>query len=113
LLAEQLRQRRNEGCVFDGEAVGEIIPEADFEFGAGLGERDENVAAIAAVVAAGAAAEATPGDVGADVVFGSVGMQRDFRAIEHPEQFGLVGVEPRQQPVERDNPSRASGRSWS
>jgi IS66 C-terminal element len=38
--------------------------------------------------------------VAADVVFGAVGVERDFRSFEHHQQFGFVGVKPRQQPVE-------------
>jgi hypothetical protein len=63
-------------------ACSEIVPEIDRELGAGLGEREEGVATIAAVIAAGAAADFTSSDVGADVVFRAVGVQRDFGTIE-------------------------------
>jgi hypothetical protein len=29
-------------------------------------------------------------------------VQRDLRPVQHPEQFGLVGVQPREQPVQDD-----------
>ena len=38
----------------------------------------------------------------ADVVLRSVGVQRDLGAVEHHQQLGLVGVEPREQTVEGD-----------
>ena len=37
----------------------------------------------------------------ADVVFRSVGVERDFRPLQHHQQLGLVGVQPRQQAVQR------------
>ena len=77
-------------------------PKCDFELGAGLGEAEEGVAAVPAKITARAAAELSPGDVAADVVFRSVSVQGDFGSIEHHQQFGLVGVEPREQAVEGD-----------
>jgi hypothetical protein len=29
-------------------------------------------------------------------------VQRDLGAVEHPQEFGLVGVQPREQPVQHD-----------
>jgi hypothetical protein len=82
--------------------VAEIVPERNFELGAGLCEAEKGVSAIPADVTAGAAAELSPGDVTADVVFRSVGMQRNFGPLEHHQQFGLVGMEPGEQAVEGD-----------
>ena len=42
------------------------------------------------------------GDVAADVIFRSIGVQRDLGPVEHHQQFGLVGVQPREQAVEGD-----------
>ena len=53
-------------------------------------------------MAAGAAADLASGDVTADVVFRSVGVQGDFGALQHHQQFGLVGVKPHQQAIEGD-----------
>ena len=61
---------------------------------------EEGIAAVAADVAAGAAADLALGDLAADVVFGAVGVERDLRAIEHHQQFGLVGVQAGEQPIE-------------
>ena len=86
----------------DGEAVAEIIPKEDAELGASLDDAEEGVAAIAADIAAGATADLAPGHVAADVVLRSVGVQRDLGSVEHHQQFGFVGVEPREQTVEGD-----------
>ena len=37
----------------------------------------------------------------ADVVFRTIGVERDFRPFQHHQQFGLVGVQPREQAVQR------------
>src|SRR5438132_271299 len=58
-------------------------------------------AAVAAFIAARAAADLAFCDLAADVVFGAVGVERNLRAVEHHEQFGFIGVEPGEQPVER------------
>src|SRR5215831_10397242 len=95
-------QLRNGLGTWDGKSVAQIVPKCDFELGAGLGEAEEGVAAVPAEITARAAAELSPGDVAADVVFRSVSVQGDFGSIEHHQQFGLVGVEPREQAVESD-----------
>src|SRR6266702_712424 len=86
----------------DGQSCTEVVPERDFELGASLGDAEEGVAAIAADIAAGATADLAPGHVAADVVLRSVGVQRDLGSVEHHQQFGFVGVEPREQTVEGD-----------
>ena len=86
----------------DGEAVAKVIPERDFELGAGFGEAEKGIAAVTTDIAAGAGADLAPGDVAADVVLRSVGVQRDFGSVEHHQQLGLVGVEPHEQAVEFD-----------
>src|SRR4051812_9889498 len=84
----------------DAEPGPEVVPEAEVELGAGLGQVVEGIAAVAPDVAPGAAADLAPGDLGADVVLRSVGVQRDLRAVEHVQQLGLVGVQAVEQPVE-------------
>src|SRR5215218_103269 len=99
---DELGQVRDSELLRDGEPCPEIVPEAETELGTGLGQAEEGVPAIAAHVAAGSAAHLAPGDLGPDVVLRSIGVQRDLRAIEHPEQLRLVGVQPREQPVQDD-----------
>ena len=89
------------------ESIAEIVPEEDAELAAGLGEAEEGIAAIASGVAAGSAAELSPGDLAADVVLGAVGVKGDLRSIEDEEQLGLVGVEASEQPVEESESGAA------
>ncbi len=84
----------------DDEPGAEVVPERDAELGAGLGEAEEGIAAVAAGIAARAAADLAFGHLAADVVFRAVGVERDLRAIEHHQQFRLVGVQPSEQAVE-------------
>ena len=80
--------------------MSQIVPEGDAELGAGLGETEEGIAAVAPGIAAGAAADLALGDVAADVVLRTVGVQRALGPIEDNQQFGLVGVQPLEQAVE-------------
>ena len=59
----------------DGESVAEVVPERDFELGAGFDETEKGIAAITTDIAAGAGTDLAPGDVAADVVLRSVGVQ--------------------------------------
>src|SRR4051794_23108395 len=99
---DEVGQVWNGGLVWDGEPGAEIVPERHSELLAGFHQAQERVPAIAAPVAASSAADLAPGDLGADVVLRSVGVQRDLGAVEHSEQFGLVGTQPREQPVQGD-----------
>ena len=89
------------------EPAAQIILDCDTQFVAGLGKAQKSVAAIPADLTPGSGADLPPCDVTADVVFRSVGMERDFRPLQHHQQFGLVGVQPRQQAVQRDEASTA------
>src|SRR5690349_11824140 len=76
--------------------------------GTGLGQTEEGIATVAPDVAAGSGADLAAGDLAANIVFGAVGMQRDLRAIQHPQQFGLVGMQPCQQAIERGKAGAAA-----
>src|SRR5260370_4052884 len=65
-----------------------------------VGEAEEGVAAVAAGVASCSCADLSLGDLAANVVLRSVGVERDLGPIEHHEQFALVGMEPCEQTVE-------------
>ena len=52
----------------DGQSGAEIVPERDFELGAGLGQTEEGVSTVANDIAARAAADLSAGDVAADAV---------------------------------------------
>jgi hypothetical protein len=92
--------KRRDGRTWDIEPCAEIIPEADAELGAGLGEAKEGIARVATAIAAGAARDFAPCDVTTNVVLGAVGVQRNFGALEHLEQFRLVGMKPCEQAIE-------------
>ena len=102
VAADEVWQWRNERLTGDAEAAAEIVPECDAELGAGLGKTEEGIAAIATEVTAGSGTELAAGDLAADVVLGAVGMQRRLGAVEHHQQFVLVGMQPREQAIEGD-----------
>ena len=67
-----------------------------------LAEAEEGITAVATGVAPCAAADLSLGDLAADVVLRSIGVQGDFGPIEDHQQFVLVGMEPCEQTVEGD-----------
>jgi hypothetical protein len=97
-----LGERRQVRGVGDEEAAAEITPEPNAELLAGFPQAEEGVAAVATLIGAGAAGDFAFDHLAADVVFGAVGVQRDLRSIEGHQQFGLVGVQPGEPPVEGD-----------
>ena len=100
--ADEVWQGRNEVLTGNPKPAAEIVPECDAEFGAGLGKAEEGIAAIATEVTAGSRTEFAAGNLATDVVLGAVGMQRRLGAVEHHEQFVLVGMQPREQTIEGD-----------
>ena len=93
--------------IWHPETCAEIVPEGESELCAGLEEAQEGVAAIAARIASCAAADFALGDLATNIVFRSVGVERNFGPFEHHQQFGLVGIKPCQQAVEGDEPGLA------
>jgi hypothetical protein len=73
-----LGQRRDIGVIWHCETCAEIVPEGESKLCAGLEEAQEGVAAIAAGIASCAAADFAPGDLATNIVFRSVGVERDF-----------------------------------
>src|SRR5260370_21205581 len=67
-----------------------------------VGEAEEGVAAVATGVASCAAADLSLGDLAADIVLRSVGVERDLGPLQHQEQFAFVGMEPSEQAIEGD-----------
>ncbi|MEA2726593.1 MAG: hypothetical protein QOF70_1068, partial [Acetobacteraceae bacterium] len=70
--------------------------------GAGLGQAEEGIAAIAPGVAAGSGTDLAAGDLAANVILRTVGVQRDFRPLQHHQQLGLIGMQSFQQSIQRD-----------
>jgi len=75
-VLDDVWQEADFGVARNGEPCAEVVPEGDAELGAGLAEAEEGVAAIAADIAAGSAADFSPCDLAADIVFRSVGASR-------------------------------------
>src|ERR1700756_5288935 len=90
------------GRVWNGEPRVGVAPEGDAELCAGLAEAEEGVAAGTTGVASCASADLALGDLAADVVLRTVGVQGDLGPVEHHEQLVLIGMEPCEQPVEGD-----------
>jgi hypothetical protein len=86
--------------VWHGQSRAEVIPEGDAEFGACLVEAEKGIAAIATRITSGTATHLSVSNLTADVVFRSIGVQRNLGPIEHHEQLTLVGVKPCEQTVE-------------
>src|SRR5580693_1887857 len=83
----------------DGKPASKIIPENDAHLGAGLGQSEEGVAAVATNVAAGAPADFAFGYLTTDVILRAVRVQRNVWMVEHGQQFGLIGVQSLQQAI--------------
>jgi hypothetical protein len=106
--SDELRQGRDKRVAGDAEAASQVIPERYAVLGAGLGESQEGIAAITPRVTASSCTDLATGDLAADVVLGAIGMERDFRPLQHHQQLGLVGVQPLQQSIQRDEASAAA-----
>ena len=87
---------------FDAEAVADEFVERQFQFHTSFGEAQHDVAGVAAFFADGSAGDFSFRYEGADVVFGSVGVDRNLRAFENAQESNLVSKQPSEQPVERD-----------
>jgi len=83
--ADEFRQGRNGGLTLDIETAAQIVPESDAVLGAGFGEAEEGIAAIAADVAACSCADFALGHLASDVVFRAVGVERDVGPVEDGE----------------------------
>jgi hypothetical protein len=86
----------------DVQPGAEVIPKSNAQFKASFCQAEEAVAAITTEVTARAAADLAPGYLSANVIFRSIGVERDFGTVEHHQQLGLVFVQPFEQTVERD-----------
>jgi hypothetical protein len=86
--------------------IGQNSPRARYaQFKAGFCQAEETVAAIATGVTTGATADLAPRHLTANVIFRSIGVERDLGTLEHHEQLGLLFVQPFEQAVERDEAS--------
>lgn len=93
-------KRPDECLPGDPEPAAQIIPDRDAELVTGLCEALKGVSAITTEVAPCPSADFPPGDLTADVVLRAVGVEWDFRVIQHHQQLGLVGMQPCQQAIQ-------------
>src|SRR5271165_2923811 len=82
------------------QAIAKVVEERDSEFRARLGEAEHDVASAAAFFGDGSAGDFALGDAGPDVVFGGVGVESDFRPLEHAQEFALSGEQAFEDAVE-------------
>jgi hypothetical protein len=94
-LFDDLIQRQY--LTFEEDAVEHILPEGDAQFPAGLVQAGERVAASAALVAAGSAADFLPHHMIADVAFTVIGVKRYLRPVKHQQEFGFIAVNAQQE----------------
>ena len=80
---------RDGGAAANAESGAKKVPKGNAELPAGLGESEKRVATDVAV---GSAADGAFGHLATGVVFRSIGVKRNFRAIEHHQQLVFVGV---------------------
>ena len=84
--------------------MSEEVPEGDAELGTGQQQAEEGVAALAAPIGVGSAGDLAFDHVRPQIALGAVGVQRQLRTVQHPQQLVLVGMQPFQQAVERGEP---------
>ena len=97
--ANQLREGRD--FVQAGHPILEVLPEGETLFAAGLLEAGEGVAASAPVRAAGSGADVAVLHDVPQVGLAAVVVDRPVGALQHPQPFGLVALEPLQDLIER------------
>ena len=89
------------------EPAAQIVPDRDAEFVAGPDETEEGVATIPADAASRPGADLAPCDLTANAVLRAVGMERYLRPVQHHQQLGLIGMQPLQQAIQRDEAGAA------
>ena len=100
-------ERSNDDVPRHFEPAAQIVPDRDAELVAGFSKAQKCVAAVTAPIAACPGADFPPRDITADIVLRPVGVERDFRPIQHHQQLELVGMQSRQQAVQRDKAGAA------
>ncbi len=76
----------------DFEPAAQIIPDRDAQFVTRLRETEESVAAVPPDVAPCSRADLAPCDLTANVIFRTVGVERDFGPVQNHQQLGLIGM---------------------
>ena len=98
--SDEIWQAWDGWLIWDGEPVAKIFPIGDSEFGAGLGEAEKGVSAVASGLAARSSADFAFCDLTADIVLRPVGVEGNLGAIEDRQKFAFVGVQAFEQMIE-------------
>ena len=98
-MADKFREPWDGGRLGHLQTIAEVVPKANGVLGAGFHEPEERIAAVAPGIGSCAGRDFAPRYLTADIVFRTVGVQRDLRPRQHRQQVLFPGVEPRQQPV--------------
>jgi hypothetical protein len=77
------------------------VKERDAELAAGLQETQHDIARGPACIAHGATGDFSLGHASADVVFGTIGVERDLRTLQHPEQLEFASMKPRKEAIQK------------
>lgn len=80
--------------VADSKPIPEIMPERQAELLACLHQPEHAVTRLSTVSADRAARDLPFDDTAAQISFRGVRMQRRFRALQHPQQFGPAALQP-------------------
>ena len=84
----------------NAQPIAKIVPERKAELLAGLHQAEHAVARLPTIATDRATRDLPLDDKAAQISFRRIGMQRGFRPLQNPQQFGLAALQPRQQFVE-------------
>jgi hypothetical protein len=86
--------------VTDPQPIAEIVPERQAELLAGLHQAEHAVTRLPTVATDRAAGNLSLDDKSAQISFRGIGMERGFRPLQNPQQFGLAATQSKQKFVE-------------
>ncbi|MBB3525947.1 hypothetical protein FHX03_005319 [Rhizobium sp. BK456] len=84
----------------DPQPITQIVPERQAELLAGLHQAEHAVARLPTVATDRAAGDLSLDDKSAQISFRRIGMERGFRPLQNPQQFGLAATKSKHQFVE-------------
>lgn len=101
LPRDKVREERDASSrLVEAEAIAQVGEEGDAELLAGLHEPEHDVAGLTAICTHRAARDPALSHAGAQIIFGGIGVERDFGSLQHHQQFILPSVQPDQQLIQ-------------
>ena len=85
--------------VADPQPIAQIVPKRQAKLLAGLRKAQHAVARLAAVATDRASGNLPLDDEATQIALGCIGVERDLRPLQNPQQFWLAAPEPKQQLV--------------